>query len=132
MITMDANLAAPGSHTQTKVCWVLEQAKQEEKAAHRRRQLQVIWPNNDTQERLQLGLATPKQRLIIPLVLAVFLRRPWRKDGVGVVPAHTAISLACTSSGKPSQAKGKASEPNTLLSQGTCATCMDASGQPSR
>ena len=44
-----------------------------EKAAHRVWQLQVIWPNDDAQEGLQPGLATPEQHLVVSLVLAVLL-----------------------------------------------------------
>ena len=51
-------------------------------AAYRGGQVQVIGPDDGSQERLQSRGATAEERLVVALILTVLLRRLWRKHRV--------------------------------------------------
>ena len=50
--------------------------------AYRGGQVQVIGPNDGSQERLQSRGATAEKRLVVALILTVLLRRLWREHRV--------------------------------------------------
>ena len=50
--------------------------------AYRGGQVQVIWPNDGSQEWLQSRGATAEKRLVVALILTVLLRRLWREHRV--------------------------------------------------